>query len=556
MDTNAYTDSEKADLAALRAMHTESDEPSGFVRSNPNIMGIIELSPDGTIIHRIDQNGDYSQNSTGIFYDGSVASARQVRVSPVTGQDLIVYINGVRFVMASQVVTFAAVSGLKYIHYDSAGVLTGGTVFTYDYFDGTPIVAIAYGNATTGELVLLGDERHGITMDGFTHRYLHTTEGARYAAGMNIAGLADGVTVHGELGVGEMYDEDIFNELPAQTNLPFWYIDDNSWRIVPDTNLLGYTNGADTYISFNEDVAGVYQLTEVTGSNEATIMYILATNSAQFPYVKIIGQHKYDKVSDAQNAIGTELAELNTDLLPTPEFVFVGAIIIDRAGELQLLDDGSTFLDLRTIKIPAQGGLSDAIVDHRTVTFRDEPNAHPATSTTYDPTGTFLIATDVQAAIDEMVAAAASGLIPLTGFVTTNGVATGNVNNAVYKTIIFDNIIENIDSVLNITTGELTFLRAGKLSLSSYVTLQNANPWNVGEIIRMQIYVNNVPIAVFSHEFEATVAETYIPAISAGFMGSLIAVNDVVKVGVYQNSGSALSIYNDQLFNRVSWSLL
>ena len=411
--THHATNKEYVDgkVQPLLDINTDSNEPSGFVRDTPDVMGIIELSPDGTLIHRIDQNGTYSQNSTGVFYDGSTALARQVRVSPVTGQDLVVYVNGVRHLMASQVVDFAAVSGLKYVYYSLAGVLTGSTVFSYDYFDGTPIVAIAYGNATTGDLVLLGDERHGITMDGFTHRYLHTTEGARYGGGMNIAALAAGVTVHGAIGAGSIYDEDIFNELPTQTNLPFWHIEGTAWNIISDTNLLGYINGVDTYISFNEDVAGVYQLTEITGSNEATIMYIVATNSAQFPYIKIIGQHKYDKVSDAQNAIGTELAELNTDLLPTPEFVFVGAIIINRSGELQLLDDGSTFLDLRTVKIPAQGGLSDAIVDHRTVTFREEPGAHPASAISFDPTisGIDPLIITAQAAIDKALVSGGVG---------------------------------------------------------------------------------------------------------------------------------------------------
>ena len=42
--------------------------------------------------------------------------------------------------------------------------------------------ATIYWDATNKEAILVGDERHGITMDAATHEYLHNKNGAVFIA--------------------------------------------------------------------------------------------------------------------------------------------------------------------------------------------------------------------------------------------------------------------------------------------------------------------------------------------------------------------------------------
>ena len=118
------------------------------------------------------------------------------------------------------------------------------------------------------------------------------------------------------------------------------------------------------------------------GNSPATITFIVATNNAVYPYVKIIAQNAYETVSDAQDAIDTELSNLVLVGLPSPEFVFVGAIIIDKSGELQLLNDDSLYLDLREKKLSGTGGSSGTVTDHRNLSNRDAVDQHPIASIT------------------------------------------------------------------------------------------------------------------------------------------------------------------------------
>jgi len=49
-----------------------TQEPTGFDRIRPDTMGIIELSPDGINILRINQNCKFSTNDSGKFTPPSV----------------------------------------------------------------------------------------------------------------------------------------------------------------------------------------------------------------------------------------------------------------------------------------------------------------------------------------------------------------------------------------------------------------------------------------------------------------------------------------------------
>jgi len=238
------------------------------------------------------------------------------------------------------------VSSLYIIYFGDDGVLAYATAFASTLVLTKAIIAMIQWNATTSEAVIFGNERHGISMSGASHMYNHLRNGSFWQDGMAIAGLSSGVATHGTLASGHYWDEDILHSPPAQTTLPFLWKIGSTWTEGTDDNNLGYVAGGDTYVSFNEDVGGgTFALTEITGV-DFMIMFMIASNNYKPHFFKVLGEVEYSTVGQARDAIYSEKSTLNLGGLP-PEFVFINAYIIARDGKLQLLDDGSTHLDLR-----------------------------------------------------------------------------------------------------------------------------------------------------------------------------------------------------------------
>ena len=339
----------------VSTINKDTEEPSGFIRNKPETMGIIEMSHDGIIIHKIDENGLYSSRSDGKFATGTTyeinANAREWCIYPTSLGYFNIYISGVKHkIDILKKVVFANESGLWFIYFDTSANIQTSKTFSLEYFEDSPITSLVYGNATTQELVLLADERHGIKMDGDTHRYLHFKEGMiidkSYPDGMLINGLSSGSGVYTSINDGWAYDEDIRMYLPEQTNTPFLYLDGNEWRIQTDGLDLGLLiNGV---AQFNLNTNGIYSLSPIV-ANDAAITFFIATNNKIFPYLKMISQKSYATISEAKDDIDKAYYDIKLAGLPSPEFRPIGAIIVNKDGELQLLNDGSLYLDLRNI---------------------------------------------------------------------------------------------------------------------------------------------------------------------------------------------------------------
>ncbi len=215
LDTNKFTDGQKADLLALRVIHDETNEPTGFNRDDPSSMGHLEASPDGIAIYGVDKDGAFYSNSSGNFGDGTpfqeAAAARTFAIFPATGEtEFSFYVQGKKFTKtAMQTVQAETVPGKKYTCFDNEGVLNVVNVLSSQFYMTNCCVSVSYGNPGTGEKVVHTDERHGIQMDGATHRYLHDTIGTQYHAGLNIQGLADGAGDYAQITSGVIYNEDI-----------------------------------------------------------------------------------------------------------------------------------------------------------------------------------------------------------------------------------------------------------------------------------------------------------------------------------------------------------
>jgi hypothetical protein len=125
------------------------------------------------------------------------------------------------------------------------------------------------------------------------------------------------------------------------------------------------------------------------------IMFFVATNNTEFPYVKILGQKLYNNNSDARDDIGTAWNDMVLEGLPSPEFLPIGAVIVDSDGECKELADGSLYVDLRATSLSGSGTQSIPVSAHNDLTNRDVADAHPSNSITYD-------GTTVEAKLDEL----------------------------------------------------------------------------------------------------------------------------------------------------------
>ena len=275
-------------------------------------------------------------------------------------------------------------TGTYYIYFDNDGNLqyvelasVTNSVF-YEY----AIVGIVYWNATYGR-AFVGNERHGIRMSSATHQYNHDTYGARYESGMDPSGLTAGNSTYTSTGSGYFWDEDIRHTVSNQSTHYFLYREgsDGAWKTYSAAdNKVGILQSGDTYYSWNENTGSTWQLTEGTSSTDFWILFFVATPSIDGHTVyKLMGQNAYSSRSAARDAIYTEIRNISTDGLPSPEFVFLYAAIVKRDGTVVALDDGSDYLDLRYTKgagssanVPAS--VSEAVEINGTYTLKNEDN--------------------------------------------------------------------------------------------------------------------------------------------------------------------------------------
>ncbi len=362
-----------SDVEAVLADIGETRPTNGFDLLTPTSMGDISFV-DGTRKFTIDVQG--GQSNYYFWVDGKKVIK--------TAQEFVI-------------IPDVTVVGGYYIYFDTSGVLQYIDQYslTLDMFYKYALVAHVYWNALAGES-LAGDERHGNRMSSITHHYNHVTYGARYEHGLGIEGLAEGEDDYTQTTSGSFWDEDINLLISAQATHKFLYRTgaNGDWVTTSASNKIGYKDGGDTYYSWNEDTGSTWQLTEGGSQTDFFITFFVTTNNtlSGAPVYKIIGQNAYPNKGSARAAIDTELDNLKTDGLHTPEFVFMAALIIKRNENLQTLDDGSLYLDLRDTRGAGSAGTSDI-----TTTAADVP----VTTTSFD--GILSVAdSDVQSALDTL----------------------------------------------------------------------------------------------------------------------------------------------------------
>jgi hypothetical protein len=295
----------------------------------------------------------------------------------------------------AQTVVIPDTEGIHFIYFNGA-TLTTTTTFSYDILKLYAFVSSIYWDATNNVAVIIGDERHGVTLDGATHRYLHSTVGTRWVSGLS----AGNFTTSGlgtsnsdaqlSISNGLLFDEDLdidivdgtgtdpfIQELDPIANLPVLYRSGASgdWREDAATTYpVKVSGGVPTY----NNPAGPWTTPTVT-DNYFYAMWVFGTNDINDPVVSLMGQRQDATLSDAQ--ANNRYDQLSFGSLPTLEMKVLYRLIFEYKSTYTNAVK-SALRDVRDLRQTVDVGISAFVAsDHGLLTGLNDAD-HPATAIT------------------------------------------------------------------------------------------------------------------------------------------------------------------------------
>jgi len=332
-------------VSRREAQNNVTNEPTGFATRNDSVTSFTDSTPDRTFT-----------------------------IAP-TGSSFDFYVKGVKFTKTSaESIQIPNLAGNHFIYYSPTGVLSSTQAASNVLFKENALLAIVYWNTDTNTHSYFAEERHGLTMDGETHSYLHTVFGAQYLSGLALQGFI--VNGNGSLDThaqftadeGTIRDEDLLLTLPAQTQIPVLYRQGTLWRKKAAdafpmiySGTAGYT-GANGRLPYNELISGSWQLTEVA-NNSFVLVHLFGTNDKETPIVAIQGVAEYGNVTAARLAASTEITSLSG--LPFAEFVALGSVVFETADSYTNTPkavvrsvNGGDYVDFRGTQLYSSAGVA------------------------------------------------------------------------------------------------------------------------------------------------------------------------------------------------------
>lgn len=359
------------------------------------------------------------------------STATTFTITPIGEQ--IVWVDGRRFTKTAPETVSVPNNGLTFVYYNSAGVLSAKNTF----FDLKTEAPVSYVYRHEGKVLFMGDERHGITMDGATHEYLHRTRGAAYATGFGANGftlIGNGTTEsHATINLasGEFYDEDLLIsiqhgltgdrftqplETPAQ--LPVFYHANGGWDAVKATNIPAISGTA--RMAYNLKTGEVWSVQNIQ-NNHFGIMYVLATNNLLAPVMAVMGQESYGSKGAAEAAL---YADFDLDGFPFFEFRPLYKLIYEVKDSYTNAIKAALrgVMDVRTISSSGVGTSAAQVNDHGSLTglFDDD---HPQ----------YLNAARADAAYTRITFETINKNLPSSGGVAVKNATTGLLQTITYS---------------------------------------------------------------------------------------------------------------------------
>jgi len=339
---------ERAVRAYIDGLTSSQNEPTGFPLGNSNSVTVIGI-------------------------DGS----NSVYIEPV-GASYDLFINGQRWVKTTkESVAITDVEGDHFVYFDTDGVLKQTTTFDISLLYTKGYVAVVYWDAVSKEIIYLGDERHGCTMDGKTHANIHLSRGTLYNSGLALADItADGIGTSDteaqfSYSNGLITDEDITHTIPAQSlpaEVPVFYLSGSAnWR-KQDATTFPIVNTGSGRVGWNKDTSGTWSVEEAQ-SGYFVLMHIYATNDINgAEMIAIMGQAEYSTITAARAGAADEINSITKSDMPFAEFHPVATLIFETSNTftnapkaiIRTNADGNDWTDWRTSGLtPGAGSITD-----------------------------------------------------------------------------------------------------------------------------------------------------------------------------------------------------
>lgn len=279
-------DSERLIINEHTAAFYESKEPTGHADSTKSILSFNE-------------------------------STRTLSISPVTSS-FDIWIRGKKITISSTLSKqIPNTSGSYFFTIDGNGVLDYQQTFSVSILTEKAYTAYVYWNAADEKAISFGEERHGISMDGTTHGYLHSTRGTQLVSGASIGYVTTGSgssNMDAQISISDLQlrDEDIradirhSNSPSAQfeqilspiAEIPTYYRSGSYWSKATATQY-PLKQGI-SRAQYNKNTAGVWSLQDASVDGKFLVSYIFGTTNVSQPVIALLGQDEYTSVEDAK----------------------------------------------------------------------------------------------------------------------------------------------------------------------------------------------------------------------------------------------------------------
>jgi hypothetical protein len=264
-----------------------------------------------------------------------------------------IYVDGVKMTKTGNVFVLYPSYGTHFLKYAYPTGAFNESTTPWDLTQDAPIAYVFFNDGLTDSFV--GEERHGITMDGMTHAYLHNTVGAKYRSGLTVTGynLNSDLVADNKYSVisGSFYDEDIVNNvstLPAGGPYTIFYKTGASGNWTWSKNeAYPYLINANV-IRYNEDTGSSWQLTNIPSNDTWVNYYVVATNSITpgFGVVMIAGQAIHSSLSNAQ---AESISNLDLTGLPFTETVALAKVTHRRDNTYNIANGYSRIVEVSSL---------------------------------------------------------------------------------------------------------------------------------------------------------------------------------------------------------------
>ncbi len=313
------------------------DQRTGTTLSAVELTRTFTISPDGAEFHFYELGDKYEKET-----------AENVVWTDVEGEHWFYY-----------------QAGILTHKYDPSSAERQDIILKYSF------IAAIYWDATNKEIIGdIQDERHGISFSPYVHLYLHLTRGAQWVSGFGLGNILaeenGSIDTHAQFSIstGMYFDEDISHVLNSDINVGdtttvFYNL--GSQLLRQDTQSgFALLNAPAGRLYYNENVAGTWQLTEVSNS-DFVLYHIFGFNGQTKNTISVMGQAQYGNVSAARNGANTEISNL-LGQLPFAEMIPLGTVIYQTRdtytnsvkARVRSTDEGDDYIDWRSTEL-AQG---------------------------------------------------------------------------------------------------------------------------------------------------------------------------------------------------------